>query len=233
MEDPFTAALEVIKEGAVMKGKVVRLQPFGAFVELMPAVDGLIHISAMSERRIAHPRDVLKVGDEIEVKVEKIDPGEKRVGLRLVVNGVAIGEGVASSAAAHGAANEAPYPVDPAELKPKVAKPRRGQLVSAKVVRIEQFGIFVEWEGGSGLVPAVETGTERGTDLRRVFPLNKVVKAEVIEIAGEKVKLSITAALRTEERADLDAWKSDQSKKVSSSGGFNSLADKLKGLKLS
>jgi small subunit ribosomal protein S1 len=230
MADPFTKAMETIKEGDVLKGKVVRLQPFGAFVELMPAVDGLIHISAMSDRRIAHPRDVLKVDEMIEVKVEKIDPVEKRVGLRLVKDGVAVGEGVASSASHD-------YPAAPTEDKKpaaaKAAKPRRGAIVTGKVNRIEQFGIFIEWDGFVGMIPASETGTERGTDLKRIFPMGKEIKAEVIELNGEKLKLSIVAAVRTEERADLDAWKSDQSKKVSSSGGFNSLADKLKGLKLS
>ena len=225
MEDPFTKALETIKDGMVMKGKVVRLQPFGAFVELMPAVDGLIHISAMSERRIAHPRDVLKVGDEIEVKVEKIDPAEKRIGLRLVKDGVPVGEGVASSA-----------PVaeqGPAQERPKQApKPRRGAIVVGKVNRVEPFGIFIEWDGFNGLIPASETGTERGTDLKRVFPMGKEVKAEVIEQDGNKLKLSIVAAQRSEERADLDAWKKDQAKQVKGAGGFNSLADKLKGIKL-
>ena len=235
LEDPFKKLIETdAKEGAVLKGKVVRLQPFGAFVELAPGVDGLIHISAMSDRRIAHPRDVLKQGEEVEVKVEKIDPNEKRIGLRLVKDGVAIGEGVSSSAAHD-------YPEAPASEGPagatevravRAPKPKRGAIVVAKVSRIEQFGVFVEWDGFTGLIPASETGTERGTDLKRVFPLGKELKAEVIEINGEKLKLSVTAAERSEERADLNAWKAEQSKKVQSSGGFNSLADKLKGLTL-
>lgn len=232
MEDPFAEALKSIQEGQVLKGKVVRLQPFGAFVELMPAVDGLIHISAMSTRRIAHPRDVLKVGDEIEVKVEKIDPAEKRIGLRLVKDGAPVGEGVStssgSSAEEHGGAGGGGE-----ERKEKrAARPRRGQIVVGKVNRVEPFGVFIEWEGNVGMIPASETGTERGTDLRRVFPMGKELKAEVIELNGEKLKLSITAATRSEERADLDAWKGEQSKKVSNAGGFNSLADKLKGLNL-
>ncbi|HSP20213.1 MAG TPA: S1 RNA-binding domain-containing protein, partial [Myxococcaceae bacterium] len=73
-EDPWKAFAAGLKEGDRLPGKVVRLQPFGAFIELRPGVDGLIHISAMSERRIAHPRDVLKVGDAVEVAVEKVDP---------------------------------------------------------------------------------------------------------------------------------------------------------------
>jgi small subunit ribosomal protein S1 len=229
MKDPFSEALETIQEGQVLKGKVVRLQPFGAFVELVPGVDGLIHISAMSTRRIAHPRDVLKVGEEIEVKVEKIDPMEKRIGLRLVKEGVPVGEGVSTSTpASHGESE----PREERAPEKRAARPRRGQIVVGKVNRVEPFGVFVEWDGFVGMIPASETGTERGTDLKRVFGMGKELKAEIIEINGEKLKLSVVAAQRSEERADLEAWKGEQSKKVSSAGGFNSLADKLKGLNL-
>ena len=231
LEDPFKAMLEIAKEGALLKGKVVRLQPFGAFVELAPGVDGLIHISAMSERRIAHPKDVLTVGQEIEVKVEKIDEIEKRIGLRLVKDGVVVGEGVSSSAGAETATTE--QPAGATEVKVvRAPKPRKGAVVTGKVTRIETYGIFIEWDGFSGLIPASETGTERGTDLRRMFPMGKMIKAEVVELNGDKLKLSIVQAERSEERADLNAWKADQAKKVTSSGGFNSLADKLKGLTL-
>lgn len=229
MEDPFKKALETLKEGSIVKGKVVRLQPFGAFVELFPGVDGLIHISAMSERRIAHPRDVLKVGDEIEAKVEKLDENDKRIGLRLVKDGAPIGEGVSSSGSAP---VQHDYPEAKEPAAPKAARPKRGAIVVGKVSRIEPFGVFIEWDGFNGLIPASETGTERGTDLKRVFPMGKELKAEIIEINGEKLKLSVVAAQRSEERADLESWKKEQSKQVKSSGGFNSLADKLKGLNL-
>ncbi|MBL9037445.1 MAG: S1 RNA-binding domain-containing protein [Archangium sp.] len=229
MEDPFTAALPKLAEGAQLKGKVVRLQPFGAFIELFPGVDGLIHVSAMSDRRIAHPRDVLRVGDEVEVKIEKIDTDEKRVALRLVKDGVAVGDGVATSSAP--AATEG-APAEKAAKPAAAPRPKRGAIITGKVVRIESYGIFVEFDGHTGLVPGSETGTDRGTDLKRVFPMGHEVKAEVIELEGSKIKLSITAASKTEERADLEAWKAQQAKSTKSSGGFNSLADKLKGLKL-
>ncbi|MDP2269661.1 MAG: S1 RNA-binding domain-containing protein [Archangium sp.] len=233
LEDPFKAMLEIAKEGALLKGKVVRLQPFGAFVELAPGVDGLIHISAMSDRRIAHPKDVLTVGQEIEVKVEKVDENEKRIGLRLVKDGVVVGEGVSSSAGGEETAAASEQPAGATEVKVvRAPKPKRGTVVTGKVTRIETYGIFIEWDGFSGLIPASETGTERGTDLRRMFPMGKQLKAEVVEINGDKLKLSIVQAERSEERADLNAWKADQAKKVTSSGGFNSLADKLKGLTL-
>jgi len=231
LEDPFKKMLEIAKEGEVLKGKVVRLQPFGAFVELAPGVDGLIHISAMSDRRIAHPRDVLTVGQEIEVKVEKIDENEKRIGLRLVKDGVAIGDGVSTSSGA--APTEDTGPAGATEMKVvRAPKPKRGAIVTGKVNRVEPFGIFIEFDGLTGMIPASETGTERGTDLKRTFAMGKELKAEVIEINGDKLKLSITQAQRTEERADLNAWKAEQAKKVTSAGGFNSLADKLKGLTL-
>jgi small subunit ribosomal protein S1 len=232
LEDPWKKAAEVFKEGSLAKGKVVRLQPFGAFIELQPGIDGLIHISAMSDRRIAHPRDVLKVGDEVEVKIEKleIDDKDKRIGLRLVKDGVVVGEGMASS--------QAEVPAIPqqatAEKAPAkaVVKPKRGQIVIGKVDRVEPFGVFVEWDGNRGLIPAAETGTDRGTDLKRVYSLGQELKVEVIEIEGQKLKLSITAAQRSEERADLNAWKAEESKRSGGGKGFGTLADKLKGLAL-
>lgn len=231
LDDPFKKALETFKEGMTVKGKIARLTQFGAFVELMPGVDGLIHVSALSERRIAHPRDAVRVGDEVEVKIEKVDPDEKRMGLRLVKNGVPVGEGVAASASP-APASSAPTETDAAPKKPAI-KLRRGSVVMGKVVRIETFGVFIEFEGGTGLIPASETGTERGTDLKRVFPMGKELKAEVIEMEGSKVKLSVTAAQRSEERADLDAWKATQ-KPAQGGGkaGFGTLADKFKSLKL-
>lgn len=227
LPDPFEAASASIQEGSIIKGKVVRLQPFGAFVELLPGVDGLIHISALSQRRIAHPRDVVTVGEDIEVKVEAVDAAEKRIRLRLVKDGVAVGETRPTAEVSEGARVASTAQVA-AVAKPQ--RPRRGQVVTGKVNRIEPFGVFIEWGEATGLIPAAETGTERGTDLKRVFAIGKEIKAEIIEVNGDKVKLSMTAAQRSEERAELAAWKSEQSQQVR--GGFNSLADKLKGLKL-
>ena len=159
---------------------------------------------------------------EIEVKIEKLDPDEKRIGLRLVKDGAPVGEGVATSS--HGGGEKS-------EKGERKQAPRRGAIVTGKVDRVEPFGVFIEWDGNRGLIPASETGTDRGTDLKRVFSLGQEVKAEIIE-AGGKLKLSITAAVRSEERADLNAWKAEEAKKVKGTGGFNSLADKLKGLNL-
>ena len=231
MEDPWKAALEEIKEGQKLAGKVVRLQPFGAFVELRPGVDGLIHISALSNRRIAHPRDVVRVGQEVQVSVEKVDPAEKRIGLRLLTPE---GEDAAGSPVTVEVKRAAPAEGGPkAEAAPKAEpapRPRVGQVVVGKVDRIEPYGVFVAFPGGKGLIPASETGTERGTDLKRHFQLGNEVKVEVLEIdASGKIRLSVTAAQRSEERAEMDAYRKTQQPKGGGGKGFGTFADLLKG----
>ena len=66
-----------------MTGKIVRLTDFGAFVELEAGVDGLLHISQMSNRPIATPAEVVNVGDELTLLVIRVDPHERRIGLSL------------------------------------------------------------------------------------------------------------------------------------------------------
>ena len=226
-EDPWKAFAAGLKEGDRLHGKVMRLQPFGAFVELRPGVDGLIHISAMSERRIAHPRDVLKVNEQVEVAVEKVDPAEKRIGLRLVVDGAPVGSGVSTSVAAVEPARES------APKQPAAPRPKAGQVVEGSVDRIEPYGVFVVFPGGRGLVPASETGTERGTDLKRHFQLGQALKAQILEVDGSgKIRLSLTAAERAAERAEMEAWQRTQRPSGGGSKGFGTLGDLLKGRKI-
>ncbi len=82
--DPWRDAIAVFSEGQRVKGKITRLQPFGAFVELAPAVEGLVHISELgSGRRINHPKEVVAVGQEVEATVLSIDLEKRRIGLSL------------------------------------------------------------------------------------------------------------------------------------------------------
>ena len=62
---------------------MVRIAPFGAFVELDPGVDGLVHISQLADYRVEKPEDVVKAGDKVMVKIISIDPDEKRIGLSI------------------------------------------------------------------------------------------------------------------------------------------------------
>jgi small subunit ribosomal protein S1 len=69
------------KPGEVKKGKVTKLTNFGVFVELEPGLEGLLHISELADHKVESPEDVVKVGDEIEVKVLRVDPADRKIGL--------------------------------------------------------------------------------------------------------------------------------------------------------
>src|SRR5206468_1204524 len=81
--DPWTTVAQRYPMGSRVTGKVVRLTDFGAFVELEPGVDGLLHISQMSNRPIGTPAEVVNVGDELALLVIRVDPNERRIGLSL------------------------------------------------------------------------------------------------------------------------------------------------------
>ncbi|WP_240359833.1 S1 RNA-binding domain-containing protein [Pyxidicoccus trucidator] len=224
MEDPFKKAISELKEGDRLQGKVVRLQPFGAFVELRPGVDGLVHISALSDRRIAHPRDVVKEGEVIWVAIEKIDPNDKRIGLRRISEEEAQRPPEERPASTAAAASAAPA------RQPAAPRPQVGQVVVGKVDRIEPYGVFLAFPGGKGLLPASETGTERGTDLRKHYSLGQEVKVAILDIdASGKIRLSVTAAVRAEERAEVEAWQKTQQPQGQAAGkkGFGTFADLL------
>jgi small subunit ribosomal protein S1 len=81
--DPWTTVAQRYPMGSRVTGKVVRLTDFGAFVELEPGVDGLLHISQMSNRSVATPGEIVNVGDELTLLVIRVDPNERRIGLSL------------------------------------------------------------------------------------------------------------------------------------------------------
>ncbi len=81
--DPWSTVAQRYPLGTRVRGKVVRLTDFGAFVELEPGVDGLLHISQMSHRPVSRPEEVVNVGDELDLLVIRVDPHERRIGLSL------------------------------------------------------------------------------------------------------------------------------------------------------
>lgn len=226
-EDPWQLAANQLREGEKVTGKVVRLQPFGAFVEVMPGVDGLIHVSALSNRRVAHPKDVVQVGQEVQAVVEKLDPVEKRLSLRLWR------EGEEAEVAAPSESGEKTERPEGRQREERAPRPVAGQAVIGTVDRIESYGVFLKIPGGRGLIPASETGTERGTDLRKHFKLGQELKAQVLEVDPQgKIRLSMTAAERAAERAEVEAWTKSQKPKGGGKKGFGTFADLLKDVKL-
>jgi len=83
LKSPWQNFVEKYNEGDVIEGTVVRTAPFGAFIELDPGVDGLVHISQLANRRIEKPEDVVAINEKVQVKILSIDPEEKRVGLSI------------------------------------------------------------------------------------------------------------------------------------------------------
>ena len=82
-DNPWVIAQTKIHKGDVVKCKIVRMLPFGAFAEIIPNVDGLIHISQIADRRIGKPEDVLTIGQEVEAKVTDVNWDEKKISLSI------------------------------------------------------------------------------------------------------------------------------------------------------
>jgi small subunit ribosomal protein S1 len=92
-KNPWTDADRQFPAGTRVKGKVTRVQPFGAFVELAPGIEGLVHISELGAgRRITHPNEVLNAGDEVDATVLGVDLDKRRISLSLDPNRVAAAE---------------------------------------------------------------------------------------------------------------------------------------------
>jgi small subunit ribosomal protein S1 len=202
--DPWETAKSTIKEGVKVKGRVLRIQPFGAFVEVMPGVDGLIHVSNMSDHRVTNPRDIVKEGDEVEATVVAVDWDKRRIGLSLVKS--------------------------PQELANDLSP---GTVLEGTIDRIESFGLFVKLPSGArGLVPAAETGTQRGADLKKEFHQGHKVKVSVLEVdqSSGKIRLSIRAVAEAEERAEYAGYMRGSQPATSSGGsGLGTLGDLFKG----
>ena len=208
-QDPWDAARPQLKEGARLQGKVARLQPFGAFVELFPGVDGLVHVSALSDRHLQHPREVVKEGETIWVQVESVDDAQRRIALRR------IGE------------EEAQAPAGPGPEKEKRA--RVGDVIDATVDKCEPFGVFVHWEGGKGLVPNAELGTPRGSDNKKTLPPGTQFKARIVDIDDRgRYRLSRSAAERAEGASDYREYQRQMNKRMPPGKGFGTLGDLLR-----
>jgi len=96
--DPWHDATAKLHEGARVKGTITRLQPFGAFVEIAPAVEGLVHITELGAgRRINHPKEVVSVGQQVEAVVLSIDHDKRRLSLSMAASKDATAEDVAAA----------------------------------------------------------------------------------------------------------------------------------------
>lgn len=206
LEDPWAEVARKYAQGTKHIGKIVRLQPFGAFVELETGVDGLIHAADLSFKRFENIEEVAKVGDELEVVVASIDTGKKKIGLHPAL----IGD----------AANEQPQKIG-------VNKSLRVKVISADAVGVVVRVLGATGRAARGFIPPGGTGTPRGTELRKIFPVGKELEARVIDIdprRGEP-KLSIRAHNEESEKAAYNAYRA-QVKREAKFGTFGDLLQK-------
>jgi small subunit ribosomal protein S1 len=231
-QDPWDAARPELAEGKKLQGKVARLQPFGAFVELFPGVDGLVHVSALSPKHVNHPREVVKEGELVYVQIESVDDQSRRVALRRITEEEFKAEGPVAAPVREGRGGPregAPQREgQKSDGKPATARAKVGDVVDVTVEKCEAFGVFVTWAGGNkGLIPNPELGTERGSDNKRTNPVGSIYKAQIIEVDDRgRYRLSKTSAQAALDRADYQDY---QRKHTQPAGkGFGTLGDLLR-----
>ena len=174
-EDAVWATLEV---GAEFVGVVKNLTNYGAFVDI-GGVDGMVHNSELSWKRIKHPSQVVSVGQEIKVYIKELDVEKRRISLG--------------------------YKTQDMDCWYKFTQEYKvGDVVSAKIVSIMPFGAFAEvYEDVDGLIHISRISTERISSPADVLKVGDVVDVKIIEIDNEnrKLALSIRALIEAEQRA--------------------------------
>jgi ribosomal protein S1 len=206
ISDPWQDARDAHPQGSRHTGKVTRLEKFGVFVELADGIEGLIHVSDLTLKKIDHPEQIVKVGESMDVIVQHFDMRTHKIAL---------------------------HPAPPAEQANEPAqKVVKNGVVKVEVVRGEAAGVIVRilgvtGRGARGFIPGNQTGTARGTDLRKKFPPGQTFDVKILEIdprRGEP-KLSITRAAEDEERRAHKEYR----QALAREGGFGTLGDLLKG----
>jgi len=178
--DPWEIVMERYPVGSIIEGKIKSLTNFGIFVEVVPGLDGLVHISDISwTKRVRHPREFYKKGDKIKVKILGInkDSGKIALGIKQLM----------------------PDPwVEVSEKFPV------GSVITGKITHITDFGLFVKVEEDiEGLVHISEVSYEKVKNLEKRFNIGEEIKVKVIKINPEERKLGLSIKqLEEEEKAN-------------------------------
>ena len=214
LEDPWAEARNKYAPGKIFKATISRIESFGVFAKLDDEIDGLIHMSDLvaapqyGYKKVEHPRELVAEGTEVEVVVVNFDVKNHKLTLHVALPEAKRGE-----------------------AQQKIA---RSTSVQAEVVRAEPAGLIVRILGvtgrsSRGFVPAGQTGTARGTDLRKKFREGTPLTLKVIDVDPRRMepKLSIKQHAEDEERRAHR----DYRKQVAKDSGFGTLGDLLAKLK--
>ena len=181
--DPWEIVMEKYPVGSIIEGKIKSLTNFGIFVEVVPGLDGLVHISDISwTKRVRHPRELYKKGDKIKVKVLEInkDSGKIALGIKQLMP-------------------------DPwAEVSEKFPV---GSVITGKITHITDFGLFVKVdEDIEGLVHISEVSYEKVKNLEERFKVGEEIRVKVIKINPEERKLGLSIK-QLEEEEEKAHWR--------------------------
>jgi small subunit ribosomal protein S1 len=209
LEDEQRAVADELRKtivpGAVLTGRVVSVRDFGAFVDLGGGIQGLLHVSEMGWSRVTNPNAIVAAGDEITVKVLRVDDATQKISLGMKE-----------------------LLADP--WSTVATKYQVGQTVSGRVSRVAQFGVFVELAPGiDGLIPLSETGLAQDADLKRTFTPGTQIDVVILEIdaTARRIRLSSRAVASAQEADEVREYSERQDASPGVSVG--SLADKLRG----
>jgi len=153
-----------LEPGMQVEGKVVRLERFGAFVDIGAATDGLIHVSEMGTGRVAQPSDVVSEGDQVSVWIKDVDKKSRRISLTLLE----------------------PPDVDIRALRPDMT-------LTGKVVRLESFGAFVDVGAGrDGMIHVTEMGRGYVGSPSEIVSVGDEVQVRVVEVDARRGRISLS-----------------------------------------
>jgi small subunit ribosomal protein S1 len=181
LPDPWESVAAKYQVGSRVAGKVRNLTDFGAFVEIEEGIDGLVHVSDMSwTRRVKHPSEVLRKGDDVEAIITSIDQDNRRISLSI-------------------------KEFQPNDWQAFKDKHQPGDVVEGTVTRVADFGVFVQIEGMvEGLMHVSETPLARGQKPQEHYKEGDPVRARILRIEDAEMKVGLSG-LNVEEASSAAA----------------------------
>ena len=182
--NPWDVIEEKYPVGTTIEGKIKNITDFGIFIGIDEGIDGLVHISDISwTKRIKHPSEVYKKGQEVQAVVLSIDKRNERFSLGIKQ------------------LNPDPWDEVPEKYKP-------GTRITGTVTNVTDFGIFVELEEGiEGLIHISELGSDKGANALGKFKVDDVITAKVMNVMKENKKIGLSIK-KLEEGEDRDIYRS-------------------------
>ncbi len=167
--NPWEQVAETYSVGSTIKGMVRNLTDFGAFVEIVPGVDGLVHISDMSwTRRINHPSEVVQKGDDVEAVITSVDSYNQRISLSM-------------------------KELLPNEWEEYANSHGVGDVSTGKVTNVTDFGVFVELAPGvEGLCHISEIDRDEGLSLAEMFAAGQAVRCRILRVDWHESRIGLS-----------------------------------------